>query len=992
MLRAPHIEAQPGERSALASLSCCDVLATLFVGLYKLFMNVCPVVAQCMALHTLCNHKRFLGSPDKSTRFWTHVCLALNGYFILYILGYILWWICANVDNSNSNWRRHLAQTLATLVVGKLWYELMRLGTMCIYGSTWHQDEARNPNDPCSWFFGVVIVTVCTAGFFLPFYAIQLCALHWNNVDKPWKRECARLAAGFIIFTLWVRWIVKARTWWEQPENPFWLRLAGFVSLTITTLGIWTVCMLVYHFFSGWGHALEFAHDAVYGQSYGDPDFSLSRWMGGHVVFTVATIGFFFLWRCGEAVMWIPQNWDSDVPWRRELARWIGGLFVGTLWYHSFQLGRAWVFPPPAVLPAGEVASSWPKQVAGHILLTVTTLGGYLIFRFAQLWWRSFVLGCSWVYPSCHPDGINNEDEEDAENATSSFWLKQIIGHLLLLITTLGTFAIFRCLQLYVNLVVHGWELFSSVDLCKTTRPICTCDQACGFVYLTLASGVVPFPLVVGLVWIVANWTNSHEVWRRHVAQTVGLLVVGKLWWELFLACGQRREECAWAKMALVVLTGGVYAFVLIYEFGASMHKNLSQAPNSSSFCTGLVQASLLTFGIAGLWAGRRHSNGGVRFGCHVVLTTYNVVIIWAIATYALALLGFSVRAIVVTGLVLLSYPCIECMAALVYSESVRTLAVAMSDACIYAWRRVNHLCDHIAQGARFLAVLSSNACLRVHARRKTWWSRVSCNFTNDTYARIFMGEPHARVPGMPGYEAPQVFQADMNQLEPVRSFQAKQVERAQREAPSVQDAYVVYVLACIRAHLTCEFASAYGCRASLEDRFWNGRYAELELDRALIGQETVEIIIDALSLNRHKQQHHQPGQEVILFAGADFGESLCHLNKHLRHIADIRSAPQLERALRSRRQVELADLKKQPPPQEQQQQQPKQASSPINDVYIQIEEPLVLEGEENRRLDAKGQGEVAIMVRFHVDDDDEGEGEEGKAREVETEEEGMLR
>jgi hypothetical protein len=441
MRQVTHLEPPPGEASEFSTVTCCDVAATLVVGAWTLFVNLCPILAQYRALHTLCHADEYLNTQkvDKSTRFWAHVQLILNGYVVLYLVGYACWWIVAHFDDSTSNWRRHTAQTVATLGVGKLWYEMARIGTTCVYGSPWNGELLQQHHDVdtctsvCTWLLGAILMTVCSFGLFWPVYCIQLCSKHWDNTAEPWKRECVHLAVGLVVFTLWARWFRAGLEWWNQeaPKSTSTsTRIAGALSLSVTTLGVWAVGALVHYTVFTWWTACTWSHSAIYKQAFAERStFSCTRWLAGHVVLTLTTCGLFVPFRILESICkgiaWIPDNWNSAVPWRRETARWVGGLGVGTLWIRAFQVGCTWAYGDTD-LPNEQRQVNCTKQVAGHLLLTITTVGLYLLWCLALLWVASFVKGRTWVY---------DESREDVS------MIQVVGGHLLLLLTTVGLLA-----------------------------------------------------------------------------------------------------------------------------------------------------------------------------------------------------------------------------------------------------------------------------------------------------------------------------------------------------------------------------------------------------------------------------------------------------------------------------------------------------------------------------------------------------------------------
>jgi hypothetical protein len=541
-----QIEGSPTSQQANKdeqSLSCCDFLLALLYGLFFLAINLCPIIGQINAIHTLCNYEKYLGAPGVFERRKAHFQLMLNGYFVIYFVVYLFYYLIKfvidNIDNQQSWWKRHTAQTIAGLIVFKIIYELWRCGLFWVY----------EPNTTaCEQVTGHIFLTIGSVGLFVPFRIVQLICNNWDSPD-PWKRHIAQTIGGLIIFKLWYEMFNYGIKW-------------------------------------------------VYGQNI-----SACHQFIGYIFLTVCSAGLFIPFRIIQLIV---QNWDSPDPWKRHIAQTLGGFIVFKIWYELFHYGIKWVYPngceccgPVDRMPDDEAQQKVPQihvdcgyVFLGYIFLTIASLGLYLPYAIVELivlhwfdkdpckrhlaqtvgglvifklWYELYHYGIKWIYPGNNCCFLCNDRPGKYEDANPSTGCEQFVGHIFLTIGSFGLFIPYRIIELIIlnwmspnpckrhlaqtigGLVigkiwyelynygtkwVYDTESFTDGSGVTVSKSYSLCEQFTGYIFLTICTfGLfVPFRIIQ---LVAQNWYNE-EPWKRHLAQTIGGLIIFKVWFEMF--------------------------------------------------------------------------------------------------------------------------------------------------------------------------------------------------------------------------------------------------------------------------------------------------------------------------------------------------------------------------------------------------------------------------------------------------------------------------
>jgi hypothetical protein len=181
-------------------------------------------------------------------------------------------------------------------------------------------------------------------------------------------------------------------------------------------------------------------------------------------------------------------NWNSEIWWKRNLAQMVGGLIVFKILYELVKQSRQWIYLSEnkfyvilgyfimITLTGGLylitfICNHWssPNKFYRHLSQSI---GGLLIFK---IWYEMFRFGKKWVYCKQRYPTVNG----DILRRNYSIKYK-ICGHLFLTIATLGGFILYRTVEL-----------------------------------------------------VIIHWKCENQPWKRHMAQTIGGLIIFKIYFEM---------------------------------------------------------------------------------------------------------------------------------------------------------------------------------------------------------------------------------------------------------------------------------------------------------------------------------------------------------------------------------------------------------------------------------------------------------------------------
>jgi hypothetical protein len=504
--------------------TCCDWVVLLIYGFFLFVINICPVIGQLCAIYRLIRHEKYLGNPNQTIRSNAHFWLIINGYVVGYLVCWLLYHIIKflfnNIHNEDEPFKRHLAQTIVGLVVFKLWYELLHYGVKWVYDYDFRRDE-RVDSDICAGFCGYIFLTIATGGIFVPFRILQLIINNWHS-DNPFKRHIAQTIGGLIVLKLWyellhygIKWVYNYdfRTSEYVEDNGVCLAFFGYVFLIVATLGIFVpfriVQLVINNWFSDNAYKKHLAQTiggliifkvwyelAHYGIKwvYND-DTHICLAFLGYIFLIVATLGIFVPFRVIQLII---NNWHSDNALKRHLAQTIGGLIIFKVWYELFYYGIKWVYGIVGfdLTFAKRYDSSLFECFVGYVFLIFATGGVFILFRIVQL----IVL--------------NFYSEND---------IKRHIAQ------TLGGFVIGK---IWYELVHYGIKWVYNYDIStKTVVDTTKCDVFWGHVFLSIATFGIFIPLRI-VQLIITNWYSENPL-KRHLVQTLGGLIIFKIWYEL---------------------------------------------------------------------------------------------------------------------------------------------------------------------------------------------------------------------------------------------------------------------------------------------------------------------------------------------------------------------------------------------------------------------------------------------------------------------------
>ncbi len=767
---------QEGEQ--VVATNCCD---WLLVGLYSLgllVINLCPVIAQLKALYTLCHPEKYLQHPDQSQRYKTHLWLFCNGYGVLYLAIYGLYYIGKGWIQLY-DWGHDLKYTKEN----RTWCEkfsggwlllLTTLGLFAIYfffelwgrSITFGEQLYINQDSTCDQVSGFIILSIVSLGIFLVY-----------QFFKGWIR----------LFNYGCELVT------DNPETTQCQKCMGYLYLILTTLGLY----LIYQFFKQWGKLHCYGIDCAYSDNP-----LTSRWLIflGHLCLVVTTLGLYLpfklihLWSTGfkrgyYLTYEMPNRTTNDII-RGQIYLTLSTLGLYGIYWISSQV---WSFIDTiyqlwwtGIKNSYHLAYTKPERTDSEIRqgkwqLVGGTLGLFLIWWGLELWVELFQYGYKLAYT---PDNYT--------------WYKGLCGDLLLTITTLGLYVIYKFFELWIRLAIKGVEL--SYHQPNQTK----CDIFCGYIYLTIATGGIFVPYKI-IELLFRGWKKSLEITHNWVYEVNPIYkqIIGRL--------------------LLSVLTLGLFVIFMIGEYFYQMYHNLYQPPYTTQYKIGICQASIVTGGIVGIYWMLKHLNFWVRLHAKIVIIAINLVGYYLIYTYVLInypliLIAFS----------LVNYPVYLVTQYFTYTESVRYLANQLWLGCVYGYWVVNHGIDHISQVFRQIYVSSSNRRSRVWSQFRTWQSQWSSDFSNQTWPRVF-GYPE-RIVGDLAYVVPVVYQPVILELPPVRNWETKQNDRLfSLEALNRQKIkQTIKLLTSTISQVKVNYLQSQLIQPSKSDLFWSQRFQNM--------------------------------------------------------------------------------------------------------------------------------------------------------------------
>jgi len=339
----------------------------------------------------------------------------------------------------------------------------------------------------------------------------------------------------------------------------------------------------------------------------------------------------------------------------------------------------------------------------------------------------------------------------------------------------------------------------------------------------------------VFLVIIPENWVSPNP-WKRHVTQLLCGFIIFKLIWTLIsyglywaynmntdngLNWEEKKNPHSIAKQllghcCLTLATAGIYA---ICKYFHTMTKNLTNPYHTISFKVGVLQVSILTGGIVGLFVfAIRSRKLSVRWLCHVLLTA-----IYAFAAYIAWIKIKDWRTVIVVITTILSiYPGYFLLMEVCYNEQVRTiLNFIWNGIFCQGYYIVAHALDYVKFLLQYSAVMVYNALDYAYSQCRTAMSLVNSNFWNEFVPWIH-GSP--RILLNDANYTPTVISPYTPFAQPViRDFAQKMYDREHH--PGIPFNNTTFCIRATISKLRVWEARQSGFRALEKHIFWATRY-----------------------------------------------------------------------------------------------------------------------------------------------------------------------
>ena len=234
--------------------------------------------------------------------------------------------------------KRETARFFGGMGIFYIYYQIFYHGILWVY---------RDNENKCKFVTGNLFLIVTSAGIYIPYRIMELIITKWND-EYLCYRETARFAGTLIIGYLWYR-MIKQGVRWVYDDCTWYQTIAGYVFVTITTLGLFIPVQLCY---KGYWHTYR-------------SDESVCLQICGHIELTIVTAGLFLIFRLFQVIC---NNWSSSNPYKKHAVRAIAGLIVIYLWI----MGLVWAY-----YMIYRQNRLW-RMAAGRFVMTVCTFGLYI--------------------------------------------------------------------------------------------------------------------------------------------------------------------------------------------------------------------------------------------------------------------------------------------------------------------------------------------------------------------------------------------------------------------------------------------------------------------------------------------------------------------------------------------------------------------------------------------------------------------------------------
>jgi hypothetical protein len=748
------------------------------------------------------------------------------------VIGHIFLTICSIgtfipyriVELIYTNWdskdpiKQEIAKTFGYLIVPRLWYQAIFYGTKFVY-------DVQYNNSNSVYCSGIFLLTFGTIGLFIPYYIVeQLC--YGLNSNNWYTKQFSETICGLIIF----------KTWYELYSISYkWVYLNNYIiepnirpSAPPLTTAINNSIQIVDHQKVN----IELINDQFISKDTSTKNAStkyininensnlnntsnyyeyIIKQICGHLGLIITTLSVFFFFRIAELIY---TNWDSKTRWKQELAKLFGFLIIFRIWYIAFYYGNKFVYD-------SEQNKTLSKYFLGLFFLTMSTFLLFIPFYFCQqlyygthsanwytrhfcqticglivfkIWYELIVLSYTWIYKNKYVDklniGLNQQLElEDNHIITNynKFVMKQIGGHLILTICTLLLFAPYRL---------------------------------CEFTYI--------------------NW-NSDIKWKQELAKFFGYLIIFRLWylaitnlWKQIYNENNGNNESnifiiIMCQLCLTILTFGVYAFIMIIEFFDSMiNTNLIYMRGTPENTKGIIQATILTCGLAGPLFGSTDKNKIIRYISRLILVAINIVFITYI-TYCTLKLNNKYQCLALAMMCIVSYPCYLIFAFTVYNYTINESSYIVFKLIAYYWYKSKYNMQYVIHGVYSSIVYLNNGRKIMWSNTKTSIRRSYAQFRNITLR--WMRRKPIRTPDDPKYRRVKVSIPKLIIVEAIDTVEQKMDRKynGEKAIRKRQKANILYCINCVYNNIVYEYYNRTNIHPLSKYNLWHDRYLKID-------------------------------------------------------------------------------------------------------------------------------------------------------------------
>lgn len=584
---------------------------------------------------------------------------------------------------------------------------------------------------------------------------------------------------------------------------------------------------------------------------------------------TLLLNGYIILYVIGYGIYWIINNFHSENKVKKHIAQAIGTLIIPKIMYEMFITGNKWLYE--------DTNSSYFKMFIGHIFLTISTMGLFIIYRIFELYFSMWAYGHSVLYKKHHSGSCCGKEY----NITNPTITQKIWAHICLTIVTFGIFIPIRLCHFWKYMYKYGLK---TLDLNERTRTqtflahtaLAVSTFGLYIIYKifklyfdSINYGTKKLYPTSNKEQITFYFFNSKCTTIDYIQPNIGDYLIGHLVL-LLVSCGihtilyiyfrcivlssniiyeSNHNICTklFCRLLLIIWTLGIYIFWCINDFYSDIANNISYPPYSKNYNRALMELSLMTLGIPKLWIMSYSLNKYIRYISYILFTLLNAGFVLLIILLVKYFTNENplVKALIII-LTILSYPVMLFVIHQRYNEKAIYVRSVIFSWLISLWYYFKHVCDVFYNKARNFGIMISNRYKIISASIRTSASRTYANLNNRTM-RILFGERPLTCDD-PNYKNPIVYTPNISTYRTIKTYSEKNIDKKNDPKTMQNNALTntMYCIDCVIGKLYCVYYSQLNMCGSYKQQLFADRFDNLPNKHMdLVNGLTVKDVID---------------------------------------------------------------------------------------------------------------------------------------------------